>query len=73
MAQQRGIVGETFSPSAPRSAEDTGVSMGLLSDLALKILYFESYLAGRELANRMGLPREAVRRPLRRVRPLGRR
>ena len=30
--------------------------MGLLSDLALKILYFESYLAGRDLADRMGLP-----------------
>ena len=56
MAQQRGVVGETFTPMAPRSVEDTGVSMGLLSDLALKILYFESYLTGRDLANRMGLP-----------------
>jgi predicted ATPase with chaperone activity len=36
--------------------EDTGLNMGLLSDLALKTLYFESYLAGRDLADRMGLP-----------------
>ena len=30
--------------------------MGLLSDLALKIFYYESYLSGRDLALRMGLP-----------------
>lgn len=56
VAQRRGIISETFAPAAPRSVEDTGVNMGLLGDLALKILYFESYLAGRDLANRMGLP-----------------
>ncbi|MFO7697253.1 MAG: ATP-binding protein, partial [Anaerolineae bacterium] len=47
---------EGFFPQAPRSVEETGISMGLLSDLALKVLYFESYLAGRDLALRMGLP-----------------
>ncbi len=47
---------EGFCPQAPRSIEETGISMGLLADLALKVLYFESYLAGRDLAHRMGLP-----------------
>lgn len=45
-----------FTPLAPRSLDDTGLNMGLLSDLALKIFYFESYLSGRDLALRMGLP-----------------
>jgi predicted ATPase with chaperone activity len=47
---------EGFFPQTPRSVEDTGISLGLLADLALKVLYFESYLAGRDLALRMGLP-----------------
>jgi predicted ATPase with chaperone activity len=45
-----------YTPQVPRNIEDTGLNMGLLSDLALKTLYFESYLAGRDLADRMGLP-----------------
>jgi len=45
-----------FTPLAPRSLEESGLSMGLLSDLALKIFYFESYISGRDLALRMGLP-----------------
>jgi len=45
-----------FTPVAPRSVEESGLSMGLLSDLALKVFYFESYLSGRDLALRMGLP-----------------
>jgi len=58
MAQRprQGIISDTFTPVAPRSIEESGLSMGLLTDLALKILYFESYLAGRDLAERMGLP-----------------
>ncbi len=54
--QQEGIISEAFAPAAPRSIEETGLNLGLLSDLALKILYFESYLAGRDLSERMGLP-----------------
>jgi len=54
--QRRGIISGIFSPAAPRSVAETGLNMGLLSDLALKALYFESYLAGRDLADRMGLP-----------------
>ncbi|MBN1248086.1 MAG: ATP-binding protein [Anaerolineae bacterium] len=47
---------EGFMPLPPRSVEETGLSMGLLSDLALKIFYYESYLTGRDLGVRMGLP-----------------
>ena len=54
--QQRGIISGVFSPVAPRSVAETGLNMGLLSDLALKVMYFESYLAGRDLADKMGLP-----------------
>ncbi len=60
MAQRRrvaqGIISDVFTPKAPRSVAESGLSMGMLSDLALKILYFESYLSGRDLATRMGLP-----------------
>lgn len=45
-----------FCPLTPRSLEETGIGLGLLADLALRVLYFESYLAGRDLASRMGLP-----------------
>jgi len=54
--QQRAFVSGVFTPPAPRSVAETGLNMGLLGDLALKGLYFESYLAGRDLADRMGLP-----------------
>lgn len=47
---------EGFIPFSPRSLEETGLSLGLLSDLALKIFYYESYLSGRDLGVRMGLP-----------------
>lgn len=47
---------KTFEPVAPRTVEETGLNMGILSDLALKILYFESYMTGRDLSTRMGLP-----------------
>ncbi len=38
--------------------------MGLLSDLALKIFYYESYVTGRDLALRMGLPFASVVSPV---------
>lgn len=59
MAQQQpreGIISGTFTPAAPRSIQETGLNMGLLSDLALKTLYYESYMTGRDLAERLGLP-----------------
>lgn len=56
MPQRQGIISEVFVPSAPRSIEDTGLNMGLLTDLSLKILYYESYMSGKALAEKMGLP-----------------
>ncbi len=57
MSQRRSvIVSEAFTPPAPRDVKETGLSVGLLTDLALKILYYESYMTGRELSNRMALP-----------------
>ncbi len=51
-----GVVQKGFIPPAPRNIKETGLNIGFLTDLALKILYFESYLAGRDLAERMALP-----------------
>jgi predicted ATPase with chaperone activity len=36
--------------------EDTGLSLGFLSDLALKFLYFRGYITGGEIAEQMRLP-----------------
>ncbi len=54
--RRQGIISDTFTPPAPRSIQDTGLNMGMLSDLGLKILYYESYMTGRDLAMQMGLP-----------------
>ncbi|MBI5565585.1 MAG: ATP-binding protein, partial [Chloroflexi bacterium] len=35
-----------YEPPAPRSIEDTGLNMGFLTDLALKIMYYEGNLTG---------------------------
>ena len=47
---------ESYYPQMPRSVEETGINLGLLADLALRVFYFESYLTGRDLALRMALP-----------------
>ena len=46
----------SFEPPAPRSIEETGLNLGFLTDLALKIMYFAGSLAGSQLAERMKLP-----------------
>ncbi len=59
MAQAPGsetITPTAFVPRAPRSVEETGLNMGFLIDLALKVMYFEGFLSGYELAERMKLP-----------------
>ncbi len=58
MAQAPGAIikSGSFTPPVPRKVSDTGINIGMLLDLALKILYFESFMAGRELAERMALP-----------------
>jgi predicted ATPase with chaperone activity len=45
-----------FMPPRPTSVRDTGLNMGFLSDLALKILYFQGYISGADIAEQMRLP-----------------
>ena len=47
---------QLFRPPEPTSIEDTGLGLGFLSDLALKILYFQGYVTGAEIAEKMRLP-----------------
>ncbi len=49
-----------WTPPAMRSVEDTGLNMGLLTDLAIKTIYFAGYLSGQQLADRMKLPYTGV-------------
>jgi len=49
-----------FVPPIPRSIKDTGLSLGFLSNLAMKVLYQEGDLLGYELAERMRLPHAGV-------------
>lgn len=48
--------GASFLPSPISSLEDTGLSPLWLQDLALKILYFQGYLSGFEIAEELALP-----------------
>jgi len=48
------IVG--LAPPEPTSVEDTGLKMGVLSDIALKFLYYSGNASGLEIADRMCLP-----------------
>ncbi len=45
-----------FRPTSPESLEDTGLSLGFLADLAIKVLYFRGYITGAEIAEQMRLP-----------------
>jgi hypothetical protein len=47
---------DKFAPAAPRTIEDTGLSVGFLADLVLKVLYFEGYISGYEVADAVRLP-----------------
>jgi predicted ATPase with chaperone activity len=47
---------DKFAPPAPRTIEDTGLSVGFLADLVLKVLYFEGYISGQEVADAVRLP-----------------
>src|SRR5262245_23993576 len=48
------IVG--LAPPEPTSVEDTGLKVGVLSDIALKLLYYSGNANGLEIADRMCLP-----------------
>ncbi|MBI5960790.1 MAG: ATP-binding protein [Chloroflexi bacterium] len=43
-------------PSPVRTIPETGLNMGILSDLAIKTLYFGGYLSGTQIADQMCLP-----------------
>jgi len=45
-----------YEPPAPHSLEDTGLNLSFLTDLALKIMYYEGNLTGISIADRMKLP-----------------
>jgi predicted ATPase with chaperone activity len=62
MAQNKSTTApsSTFKPPMPTSIKDTGLGLGFLTDLALKIMYFEGTLSGYELAERMRLPYPGV-------------
>lgn len=45
-----------WMPPPLRSLKDTGLNIGILSDLAIKTLYFGGYLSGNEIADQMHLP-----------------
>lgn len=49
-----------FCPPEPKSIEDTGLDMGFLSDLILKVLYFQGYRTGVEVAEVIKLPFQGV-------------
>ena len=50
----------SFEPLMPKSVEDTGLTLGFLADLAVKIMYFEGYISGYEIAETMKLPYTGV-------------
>jgi predicted ATPase with chaperone activity len=45
-----------FFPQEAKSLDETGLSLGFLSDLVLKVLYFQGYITGAEIADRVRLP-----------------
>ncbi len=51
---------DTWEPSEITSLEDTGLNLGLLSDMVLKTMYFRGQITGYELADELQLPFSAV-------------
>ena len=56
----RPSTGGPWAPPPIRSVADTGLNIGLLSDLAIKIMYFGGYLLGTKVAEQMCLPYTGV-------------
>lgn len=50
----------SFTPPVPTSVKETELSLGFLTDLAIKIMYFEGNISGHALAERMRLPYTGV-------------
>jgi predicted ATPase with chaperone activity len=51
---------DQFIPKMPTSIKETGLGLGFLTDLAIKIMYFEGNISGYGLAERMKLPYPGV-------------
>jgi len=51
---------DTWEPSDIGSLEDTGLNLGLLSDMVLKTMYFQGQITGYGLADELRLPFSAV-------------
>ncbi len=47
---------QAWVPPLLRTIQDTGLNIGILSDLAIKIMYFGGYLSGNKIADQMNLP-----------------
>src|SRR5512142_3363593 len=45
-----------YIPQEPRSIEESGLSMGFLADLVLKVMYTRGFLMGHEIAEAVKLP-----------------
>ncbi len=66
MVQQRtapaqpAVKPSSFEPPMPRSMDESGLNLGFLSDLILKVMYFEGYLSGSQIAERVRLPFSAI-------------
>jgi predicted ATPase with chaperone activity len=45
-----------FEPPPVNSIEDTGLNLGFISDLVVKVMYFAGYTTGYEIAERVKLP-----------------
>ena len=51
------VAGEgSFVPAAPKNIAETGLNMGLIGDLILKVLYYEGYMLATRLAEEVCLP-----------------
>jgi predicted ATPase with chaperone activity len=53
-----------WTPPSIRNIHDVGLNIGILSELAIKTLYFSGYLSGTEIATQMHLPYTGVVEPV---------
>ncbi len=49
-----------YTPAEPKSIEETELDMGFLSDLILKVLYFQGYRTGADISEVIKLPFQGV-------------
>ena len=55
--------GDAFFPPEPESIQATGLSLGFLADLAIKVLYFRGYVTGATSSARSRAPAASAGRP----------